>query len=225
MHRRILIKLPALMAAANLLSIHEKARAIDPPTLSILLGLITAVGNFYSAKVTADKSAVAQIEGAKMQVAIEKMRQEFEIKKMRYQMGSSAVWQDAAFDGGGEADALLSSNIDGRGTEFGVSGRLASRRGQYEGAFSTVEAARFAYGVERGRPMPVPVEGGYHALSTEQVEALQQFVGRDNSIIGGRFYSSARVPTRDGWDIETIIYANSNNVVNSVVVPRPARHS
>jgi len=205
-----------------MLSIHEKARAIDPATLSILLGLISSVGIVYSAKVAADKSAAAQLEVAKMQVAIEKLRQEFEIKKMRYQMGFNAVWQDAAFDGGGEADALLSSNIDGRGTEFGVSGRLASRRGQYEGAFSTVEAARFAYGVERGRPMPVPVEGGYHALSPGQVESRQQFVGHGNSIVGGRYYSSARNPTRDGWDIETIIYANSDNKVNSIVVPRMA---
>ena len=222
MRRRILIKLPALMVAANMLSVHEKARAIDPATLSIVLGLISSLGMFYSAKVSADKTAMAQLEVAKMQVAIEKMRQDFEIKKAKYAMGSLAVWQEAVFDGGGEADILLSTNIDGRGTEFGVSGRPASRRGQYEGAFSTVEAARFAKGVERGHPMPVPVEGGYHALSPRQAEARQQLVGRDNSIIGGRFYSSAKAPTRDGWDIETIIYANSDNEVNSIVVPRMA---
>lgn len=222
MRRRILIKLPALMAAANMLSIHEKAHAIDPATLSIVLGLISSLGMFYSAKISADKSAIAQLEVAKLQVAIEKMRQDFEIKKANYAMGSNAVWQDSVFDEGAEADAVLSSNIDGRGTEFGISGRLASRRGQYEGAFSTVEAARFANGVARGHTMPVPVESGYHALSPGQIEVRQQFVGHGNSIIGGRYYSSARNPTRDGWDIETIIYANSDNKVNSIVVPRMA---
>ncbi len=224
MKRREILKAPIALAAIQMVILPNRALAqFDPVTLSIVLGLISAGGMIFSAKISADKTTEAQLEVAKMQFALQQMQQEFEIRKMKFQIGQVNVFDDMVYDRrGGNANILLSSNIDNQGTEFGVQGRLASRRGQYGGDFYSVEAARFSKGIERGVAMPVPVEVGYHSMSPERAEKISSHLGRDQYIIGGRRYSSARTPTKDGWDLETVLYANVNNTVDAKIFPRMA---
>lgn len=224
MKRREILKAPIALAVTQMAIFPNQVQAqFDPVTLPLVLGLISAGGMIFSAKIAADRTAEAQVEVAKMQFALQRMQQEFELKKLGFGVGQVMISEERFFDKRGEAaNALLSSNVDNQGTEFGVQGRLASRRGQYGGDFYSVEAARFAKGIERGAAMPVPVESGYHSISPERAEKVAAIIGRDKYAVAGRRYSTARNATSAGWDIETVLYVNSNNTVDAKILPRMA---
>ena len=218
MNRRDFLILPFAMTAMSSTMMPKNANGMDP--LSITLALIGVISSIWEAKIYAESATQRQKDIIDMNISIEKMRQDFERWRISYAMGSHPVSQETLYDGRNEAAFALSENIDGYGTALGVNGRIGSARGKYNGEFSTAEAKLFGSGMKKGMPMPVPTEEGYHSFSASQVEKRSQFVPSDNWIIGGRRFSSARKPTSDGWDLETIIYANSQNEVKASLAPR-----
>lgn len=219
----------ALVMTTGGILLPNRAQAFDPATVLVLLGtIIGAAFQYKAAKESSSIAADAQLKAAEIQLAIEKMKQEYSFRMMRYQLGDSGVYQQTAVDRSGYlAEQGWSNNIDNAGGYVGLSkGQVATERGHYKGTINTAEADRFASGVARGYPMPVPVENGYHPYSANESKKLHALfdssIGSDAKFIGGRHYSSARSPTESGWDLETVMYANTNDKgrVNAVLVPR-----
>lgn len=218
----------AMVVSSGGILLPGRAKA-DPATFMVLLGtIIGAAMQYLSAKESAKINADAQMKSAEMQFAIERMKQDYQFRMMRYQLGDTGVLQETALDRRRNlAKYGWSDNIDGIGSYLGLSkGQIATERGHYQGTISTAEANRFAIGVARGNPMPVPVEGGYHPYSARESDKIQvilrDVIGQDAKLIGGRHFSTARNPTENGWDLETVMFANKSGTgtVNAAIVPR-----
>lgn len=207
----------------------KRAQAFDPATLFVLIG--TIIGSAFQYRAATESARIAaegKLKETDLLMAIEKMKNEFTFKMKMYDLGGSGVYQQTAFDrSGSPAKQGWSNDIDNAGGYIGLSeGQIATARGKYDGTMNTAEADRFATGVARGYPMPVPVENGYHSYSSKESDMLHaKFdgrIGNDAKYLGGRHYSSAGTPTQAGWDIETVMYANESGKggVNAMLVPR-----
>lgn len=245
MDRRNFVHTSIAIAVASQL---PKSYALDPVTILVFLGgLITAGSAVASAKISSENAAKAQLESAKlqaanqaelmrMQIALENLRisegsrlqivlsqmqRDFVIRQMKFQAGQINAFDDVVFDRNGEkANVLLSSNLDNYGTEFGVTGMLGSRRGTYNGTFSSSEAARFAKAIELQDAMPVPVDDGYSPLSPKEARETEGLFNKNQYPVSTRRFSTANRPTKDGWDLKTFLYVNSDNKVDAKIVPR-----
>ena len=221
--RRFLVAAPVVASAAVLTV--TPAWPIAPAVLAIYLSLIAAGGTVLASKIAADRSAHAQIESTRIQAAIERMRQEFSFRMMVYQMGSSPVQQETAYDQGAPARQGWTDDVDGQGTYLGLAaGRIAVERGKFRGTICNAELAKFCENTRKGEAMPVPVEDGYHSYSTAEADRVRDLLGRriglDARLVGGRRYGLARSPTTAGWDLESVIYADANNEVKAANVVR-----
>lgn len=195
---------------------------LDPISAQILLGIIAAFGAIFSAKVIADGNKKIADQSSELQILLAQMQQDYDMRKAKHQLGQISIQEEVAFDNNGRpARKVITRNIDNSGTEFGLSnGRLADRRRMYSGDFYSIEGARFSKGIERGYSMPVPVDNMYRAISPAMAEEVTASIGRDKSLLSRRRYSSAKEPTQDGWDLETVLYANSDNTVDAKIVQR-----
>ena len=138
----------------------------DPATLFVLIG--TIIGSAFQYRAATESARIAaegKLRETDLLMAIEKMKNEFTFKMKMYDLGGSGVYQQTAFDrSGSPAKQGWSNDIDNAGGYIGLSeGQIATARGKYDGTMNTAEADRFATGVARGYPMPVPVENGYHS--------------------------------------------------------------
>ncbi|MCY4745663.1 hypothetical protein NYO99_11825 [Pelomonas sp. UHG3] len=220
MKRRALIFSGAAMVLAPL-----PALAIAPAVLAIYLSLISAGGLVLSAKVAADRNAESNRETANIQMAIERMRQEFQFRILSYQVGSHGVRQEAAFNRDVPARQGWTDDVDDQGTYMGLSnGLIAAERGKFSGTISTAEVSKFTEKTRHGLIMPVPVEDGYHDYSARDADRvaamLRPTMGEDSRVIAGRRYSVASKPTTAGWDLETVLYADGKNDVKAATLMR-----
>lgn len=220
MKRRVMV-----FAAVATVAAPVPALAIAPAVLAIYLGLISAGGLVLSAKVAADRNAEAQLETARIQMAIERMRQEFAFMTVQYQMGSNGVRQETAFSRGVPARQGWTDDVDDQGTYMGLSdGLIAAERGKYSGTISTAEVSKFTEKTRRGAVMPVPVEDGYHDYAPRDADRvfalLRPTIGDSSRVIAGRRYSVASRPTTSGWDLETVLYTDGRNDVKAATLLR-----
>jgi hypothetical protein len=103
---------------------------LDPISAQILLGIIAAFGAIFSAKVIADANKKVADQGTELQILLEQMKQDYDMRKAKHQLGQISIQEEVAFDNNGRpARKVITRNIDNSGTEFGLSnGRLADRR-------------------------------------------------------------------------------------------------
>jgi hypothetical protein len=225
--REIIFRGPAIVAASQLAWLPNKAEAIDPITLTILVALIPAGASIYQARVQANAQIEAQKENASMYVRLQEMQQEFqrsmfkmseefEIRKTRMQLGLASVVQEYAYTQDGQpARMVITRSVDGSGTMVGINGAFGTRRNNYEGTFSNAEAEILSQAfAEKGR-MPVAVEEGYNNSTREQMGVLSEKFSRNERIIATRRFSSAKYPTKDGADILTAHYVKPDNTVDA----------
>lgn len=226
MKRRNFIKnTSAIIGASQSILIPSRSEAIVPALLDITLGLISAGGLILAYKSQAEITAKSNKEIHNLNVALEAMKHEFEMRRLRLQYGMQTVTEEVTFERNGRpVKRSISKNIDGYGTELGLNGRYGTARGNYGGTFSTVEAAMFAgAALQKEKTMPVPVDG-YKYLSPNEGAIVADYFNSINKNdffpIAKREFSSALDPTKAGWDLATILYANNQSKVNAVIFPR-----
>lgn len=225
--REIIMKTPAIVVASQLAWLPNKAGAIDPITLTILLAFIPAGASIYQARVQANAQIEAQKENAAMYVRLQEMQQdfqramfkmseEFEVRKTRMQLGLASVVQEYAYTRDGQpARMVITRSVDSSGTMLGVNGSYGAQRGNDGGTFTNAEAKILSQAFAQKGRMPVAVEEGYNNLTRAQVEALSEKFQNNERIIATRRFSSAKYPTKNGADILTAHYVKPDNTVDA----------
>lgn len=228
----VVATLPATVGVITF-AVPTKAHAVDPLTLVVvggLLGLWSAVQAANIQSQASERVAAAQND---LQIKLERMRMDFNLRLARFQLGHSqnAVMDEFAFTRDGHpVSQVLVHDFDGYGTGLGLNhGATYFHRGRNGGLVTSVEGALLARGVDQGRSLPVPSGAYYPPYSPEKQFACRQISAWTNiepqsiNVLAMRHYSSAPNASSGAWDLSTVLFANQaegGRKVYSAVLPR-----
>lgn len=209
-NRREFISIMAAMTASGLL-VPGKASA------SGALMLFQALAPVLVAILTARIQAASASEVARIQAEaarVDAYQNQYDYGAMARQTGYPIRESQLCRDNS-PVDYRFPNRIDNVGTDYGLSHGFAHvQRAGYGGSLSAAELRYLVPIVARGDSLPIPVNA-YLPPSDQHVRVVNKVTGdTGHSLYAVHPLSRARNPTREGWDLASVI-----------LVPRDSRYA